>query len=176
MVTDMVIMIGDFNIRDSDWDPNTHHHSMHTKDLLTIADSLGLELSPPINPRPTRFTDNRQNTDLVLDLVFLAPNNTGFGKHILHPEICKPSNHIPLLIKVGIREENIDIIIQSIRKDSDEKKDFIETIKSNIRILDITSMASQMDLQVCTNQLSDIFNKAWIKHSKLKYITKYSKE
>jgi len=52
------ILTGDFNIRDSDWDPNFRHHSSHTDDLITIADSLGLELSPPSNPGPTRFADN----------------------------------------------------------------------------------------------------------------------
>jgi len=80
---------------------------------------------------------------------------------MLHPKIHKPSGHVPLLIKIDIRKENIDIIIQSIRKNSDEEKDFIETIKPNFRMLDMISMASQTDLQVYTNQLSDIFNKAW---------------
>jgi len=42
-----IILTGDFNIRDSDWDPNFRHHSSHTDDLITIADSLGLKLSPP---------------------------------------------------------------------------------------------------------------------------------
>jgi len=51
-------MTDDFNIRDSDWDPNFQHHSTLTEDLLTITDSLGLELSPPVNPGPTRFADN----------------------------------------------------------------------------------------------------------------------
>jgi len=37
-------MIGNFNIRDNDWDPNYPHHSIHTKDLLTLAESLGLDL------------------------------------------------------------------------------------------------------------------------------------
>ena len=84
-------MIGNFNIRNSDWDPNFHHHSSHTDDLLTLADSLGLELSPPSNPRPTRFTDNPYDSNSVIDLVFLSPNNIGFGYHTLHPDIHKLS-------------------------------------------------------------------------------------
>ena len=84
-----VIITGDFNIRDSDWDPLTYHHSMHTDDLMTIVDSLDLELSHPSNPGPTRFADNPQNSNFILDLVFLLPDNPGFGKHILHPEIWK---------------------------------------------------------------------------------------
>jgi len=74
-----IILIGDFNIRDNDWDPNFRHHSSHTDNLITIADSLGLELFPPSNPGPTRFADNPHDTNSVIDLVFLPPNNTGFG-------------------------------------------------------------------------------------------------
>ena len=53
-----IILTGDFNIRDSDWDPSFRHHSSHTDNLITITDNLGLELSPPLNPGPTRFADN----------------------------------------------------------------------------------------------------------------------
>ena len=104
-----VIMTDDFNIRDSDWDLLAYYHSMHTDNLMTIVDSLGLELSHPSNPGPTRFADNPWNSNSVLDLVFLPPNNPGFGKHILHPEIWKPSDHVLLTIEVSIRNININI-------------------------------------------------------------------
>ena len=70
---------GDFNIRNSNWDPNFHHYSIYIENLLTIADSLGLELSLPSNPGPTRYTNNLHDTNSILDLVFLQPNNLGFG-------------------------------------------------------------------------------------------------
>ena len=78
-------MTDDFNIRDNDWDPNYPHHSVHTKDLLTLAESLGLDLSPPINPGPTRFADNLRDANSVIDLAFINPNNSGFGQHSLYP-------------------------------------------------------------------------------------------
>jgi len=53
-----LVMTGDFNIRDSDWDPNVHYHSIHIEDLMSIANSLNLDLAIPINLGPTRFTDN----------------------------------------------------------------------------------------------------------------------
>jgi len=128
------IITSDFNIRDSDWDPNFHyHHSIHTKDLMTIVDSLGLGLSLPSNPGPTQYADNSHDTNFVLDLVFLSPDNSRLDKHTLFPEICKPSDHIPLTIEVGIEDENIDIIVQSIKKDSNEKKDFMSEIGSSVK-------------------------------------------
>jgi len=54
-LNDTVVMTGNFNIRDNNWDPNYPHYSIHTKDLFTMAKSLGLDLSPPFNPSPTRF-------------------------------------------------------------------------------------------------------------------------
>ena len=45
-----IIITGNFNIRNSNWDPNFHHHSIHTDDLFILADSLELELSPLLFP------------------------------------------------------------------------------------------------------------------------------
>jgi len=59
-----IILTGDFNIRDSDWDPNFRHHSSHTDNLITIADSLGLELSPPQTLAPLGL----QTTHAILTL------------------------------------------------------------------------------------------------------------
>jgi len=78
-------MTGDFNIRDNNWDPNYPYHSVHSEDLLTLAESLGLDLSPPTNPGPTRFADNPRDTNSVIDLAFINPNNSGFGQHSLYP-------------------------------------------------------------------------------------------
>jgi len=70
-IDNTIILIGDFNIRDSDWDPSFRHHSSHTNNLITIVDSLGLKLSPPLNLGPTRFADNPHDTNSIIDLVFL---------------------------------------------------------------------------------------------------------
>jgi len=171
-----IILTGDFNIRDSDWDPNFRHHSSHTDDLITIADSLGLELSPPSNPGPTRFADNPCDTNSVIDLVFLSPNNTGFGRHTLHPEICKPSDHVPLIIEIGIGEVNTDINIWSIKKDSEKEKEFISSLVQGIQSLNTSEIRSQANLEASVQQLVNVFENTWNTHSKQKRITKHSKE
>jgi len=125
-------MTRNFNIKDSDWDPNYHHYSIHTKDLLTIADSLGLELSSFSNLRPMRYADNYCNTNLVLNVVFLGPDDPGFGRHSLLLELHKPSDHMPLIINMGINEENIDIAITFIKKYSDKERDFISNIQDKL--------------------------------------------
>ena len=104
-------MIGNFNIRDYDWDLSFPYHSIYTEDLTLIVDSLGLELSSPYNPGPTRYTNNPRDTSLVLDLVFFSPNNCGFAKHLLFPDKRKPSNHVSISIEVDIKKKDINITI-----------------------------------------------------------------
>ena len=77
----------------------------------------------------------------------MYPNNTGFNKHTLNPNIHLPSNHVPLIIDVGIKKENIDITIQVIKKDSKEEETFIKDIIENIRHIDTSDLKSQVDIQ-----------------------------
>jgi len=171
-----VVMTGDFNIRNNDWDPNYPHHSVYTKDLLTLAKSLGLDLSLPINPGPIRFADNPCNTNSVIDLAFINPNNSGFGQHSLYPKLCRPSDHVSLIIEVSINETNIDNSFWSISKDSEEEKNFIKAITDGTLTLDTSNIMSKENLEVVAQQLASIFNEAWYSQAKKKHITKYSKE
>jgi len=41
-------MAGDFNIRDSDWDPSYSFHLIHSDSLLEVANFLNIRLSSPI--------------------------------------------------------------------------------------------------------------------------------
>jgi len=153
-------MTGNFNIRDNDWDPNYPHHSVYTEDLLTLAESLGLDLSPPTNPGPTRFADNPHDTNSVIDLAFINPNNSEFGQHSLHPELHRPSDHVPLIIEVSINETNIDNSFWSISKDSEEEKNFTKAITDGTLTLDTSNITSKENLEAVVQRLASIFNEA----------------
>jgi len=155
-----IVMTGDFNIRDNDWDPNYPHHSVHTEDLLTLAESLGLDLSPPTNPGPTRFADNPRDTNSVIDLAFINPNNSGFSQHSLHPELRRPSDYVPLIIEVSINETNINNSFWSISKDSEEEKNFTKAITDSTLALDTSNITSKENLEVVVQRLASIFNEA----------------
>jgi len=164
----MIIMTGDFNIRDSNWDPLACHHSIHTDNLITIANSLGLELSHPSNPGPTRFANNPCDSNSIIDLVFLLPYNSGFSKYVLHPKMRKPSDHVPLTIEVDIRNTNINIVIRSIKKDSEEELEFLNSITNGVLKLNTSNIATEEKLENSVWKLASIFQNAWITHSKLK--------
>ena len=48
-LNNILIMIGDFNIRDNKWNPLYPHHLHHTNSLKKIADSFNLELLTLVN-------------------------------------------------------------------------------------------------------------------------------
>jgi len=95
---------------------------------------------------------------------------------MLHPKIHKPSDHIPLVIEIGIGEINTDVNIWSIKKDSEEEKNFITSLVQGIQNLDTSAIRSKENLENLVQQLATIFENMWSFHSKLKHIMKHSKE
>jgi len=79
-------MTGDFDIRDRFWDLSYLHHSSHKDTLSEIADSFHVELSKPTEFLPTRYSDNTQDSNLVLDLMFLHSNSMEYNNHSIHLE------------------------------------------------------------------------------------------
>ena len=57
-------------------------------------------------------------------------------------------DHVSLIIEVEIKEVNIDVTIWSIKKDSDDKKEFVKSLKKGLELLDTSSITSKNSLQV----------------------------
>ena len=70
-ISNLLIMTGDFNIRDCIWDLSFPHHSSFSDDLMIIAESFNLELSFSANRVPTRYLDSDSGSNSVIDLMFL---------------------------------------------------------------------------------------------------------
>jgi len=64
-------MTGDFNIRDNIWYPLFSHHSVHSDTLVDITDSLNICLSKAANQAATRYVNNPNKLNSVIDLMFL---------------------------------------------------------------------------------------------------------
>ena len=56
-IDNILVMTGDFKIRNSLWDISFPHHSSISDNLLIITDSFNLALLTPTNPCPTRYSD-----------------------------------------------------------------------------------------------------------------------
>lgn len=85
-INNVLIMIGDFNIRDSLWDLSFSYHSIHRNTLTDIADSFQLDISNSIVQAPMRYIDNQDNSDSVIDLMFLKLILEEFNNHSILPD------------------------------------------------------------------------------------------
>ena len=57
-INNVLIITGDFNIRDNVWDFGFSHHFQHSSVLFDIVDSFCLELFRPTEQISTRYSDN----------------------------------------------------------------------------------------------------------------------
>jgi len=100
-------MVGDFNIRDNDWDPSYPHHSTHADTLREITDSFNLEIFMFINQIPTRYADNTSKSNLVIDLMFIWANSEELNTHTILLDLQTLSDHVSLMINIIVKEKFI---------------------------------------------------------------------
>ena len=118
-IENILLMTGDFNIRDSLWDPAFPFHSPVSDDLIIIADSFNLSLSTLTNSCPTRYSDMAGESNLVIDLMFLHCGAYELDHHSIHPGNHLSSDHAPLSIEIPIIEEVIQSSKLTIHPKSD---------------------------------------------------------
>ena len=85
-IWNILVMTGDFNIRDNLWDPLYPHHFSLSDDLFIIADCFNLGLSVSTNWVPTRYSDNIQEANSVINLMFLQFGSSKMDNHSIHPD------------------------------------------------------------------------------------------
>ena len=121
-------MTGDFNIRDCLWDSSFLFHSSISEDLFIIADLFNLELSTSSNPIPIRHSDMIDDSNLVINLMFLHNGFSELNDYIIHPDWQLTLDHVPLTITIPIVEEFIHSSKLTILKNSEEEEKFIKKI------------------------------------------------
>jgi len=86
-LSNLIIMAGDFNIRNSIWDLVFPHHSTFSDDLMIVANSFNLELSSPTYNVPTRYLDLDNSSNLTINLMFLRSGLRKLNNHFMHPDL-----------------------------------------------------------------------------------------
>jgi len=175
-INNILIMTSDFNIRDNFWDPDFLYYSIYRDILFEIADFFfQLELSKPTKSFPTRYLDNNQNSNSVLDLIFLWPFSSEFNNHHIYLNWRLTSDHAPISVDILIFNEHISTKRQSLIKNSNEENHFLEELIYFIKRLDTSSIHSIKTLENIVQILAINIENIWLKYSKIVNIPKHSK-
>ena len=174
-ICNLLIITGDFNIHNSLWDPSFPHHSSISDDLIIIADSFNLNLLMLTNHVPTRYSNNNNDSNSVIDLMFLQCSSSELDNHTILSNWWLTSDHAPLTITIPIAEANIDHQKWTIIKNSEEEELFIKEVITSFAKLDMSNILEILQLENVINDFTNIVNSVWMKHSKVVNITKYSK-
>ena len=106
-LNNVLIITGDFNIRDNNWDLFYPHHLSYIDSLFKIANSLGLDLSIPINSSSTWFLDNFQDLESLLDLIFLRTGPKEFNNYLISLNLQSSLDYVSLLVFIIMKEKFI---------------------------------------------------------------------
>jgi len=159
-IDNILVMTGDFNIRDSLWDSSFPHHSSISDDLMIIADLFNLTLSMPTNSSPTRFLDTAGEADSVIDLLFLQYGSSELNQHSIHPDCCLSSDYAPLTITIPIVDEFINISKLLISPNSKQEFAFIKDIILIFKNLETTNITNKDNLESIVNHVETSINRA----------------
>ena len=129
-ICNLLIITGDFNIRNS------------------------LDLSSPISQVLTRYSNNINNSNSVIDLMFLRSSSSKLNNHSIHPNWCLISDNTPL--PIPIVEEDINSTKHSIIKDSKEEVAFIKDITISIRNLHTSNLSDITSLDNIVNEFANM--------------------
>ena len=75
-VNSILLMMDNFNIKDSLWDLSFLFHSSISNNLIVIANSFNLGLSTSINSCLTKFSNTARKANSVINLMFLCYGST----------------------------------------------------------------------------------------------------
>jgi len=155
-IRNLLIITGDFNICNSLWDPSYSFHSSISDNIFVITDSFNLFLSFPTEQVPTRFSDNANNLNSVLDLMFLQCDSEEINSHVIHPDWWLTSDHTPLTITIPIIKEHITTHKRTLIKNSVEEDNFVNEVIASFSKVDTSNISSISDLDEIVLSWADI--------------------
>ena len=175
-IDNIVLMTGNFNIRNSLWDSTFSFHSSLSDDLIIIMDSFNLALSTPTNPCPIRYSDTVGESNSVIDLMFLWYGFSELDQYSILPDSQLLSDHTLLSIVIPIFEEIILTLKLSLAPKSNQENTFIDDIISNFKTMNTSNIENTEKLEWVVNQLGSIIDQVWTKNAKKSKISKHSKQ
>ena len=159
-IDNILIMTGDFNIRDSLWDSSFSHHSSISDNLIIIVDSFNLTSSTSTNPFPTRFSDKAGKTNSVINLMFLWYGSSELKQHLICPDHHLSLDYAPLIINIPIADEVINTSKLSIVPNSEQEKAFVKDLITVFKNIETNNIINKDNLEDIVNHVGTSINQA----------------
>jgi len=150
-------------------------YSSYSDLLLNITNSFSLRLLYPTNPVPTRYLDNDQISNSVIDLMFFRYGLVELNNHTIHSEWRLLSDHAPLTVTIPIEEQHSENQRQSITKGSEKEKLFIKDLIKEISSTNTFNLSDTIALENVIESFASTVKWAWDKNSKITNISRHLK-
>ena len=156
----LLVIMEDFNICDSLWDPSFSHHSFISDNFFAIADLFNLFLSYSPDLVPTRYSDNPSKLNSVIDLMFLQSSSSELNTHHIHPDWHCLSDHAPLMVTIPIVEEHVEKSKWTIAKNSKKEANFVNKIATSFSYMDTLTISNIDELEEIVLKFANIVDQA----------------
>jgi len=173
-ICNLLVITSDFNIQDNLWDSSFPYYSSISDNLIIVADSFNLNLSYSINQVLTRYSNNGNDSNSVIDLMFFWYSSTELNNHLIHLDWYLTSDHAPLSVTIPITKENINSQKRTIIKDSEGEELFVKEVITSFKNIDTSNLLNIPHLEKIVNNFANIVNNAWEKNSKIINIMRHS--
>ena len=174
-IHNILVMAGNFNIRNSSWDLSFNLHLIYSNLITDIADFLDLILSNSTNQASTRYLDNANDANSVIDLIFLWPNSLEINNHTIYLEFWYSSDYALLTVNIFIIKEFVLDKWHTIIKNSEEEDKFIAELIKAIKKINTEQLSNKVLLELTVQEFANKSDVIWFKYSKCINIIKHSK-
>ena len=114
---------------------------------MEIADIFDLRLSISIIQVLTQYIDNPNESNSVINLIFLWVNLEEIDTYFILPNLQSFSNHALLIVDIIISKELIQDKWQTIIKHSKKEEGFINELKNTVGNIDTTYIPDSKTLE-----------------------------
>ena len=133
----------------------------HSNFLIKVTNSFDLKLLSPIHQVPIHYSDNPNNVNSIINLIFIRPNSIKIDYHSI---LLESLDYISLTVNIFIMEEFIqEKQYTIIRNSKEEEEKFV--FENTIENINTLSILDKETLETTVQEYIRISESIWYKFS-----------